>query len=113
MPGDEDVRQILSQMLHAFHYTSQEIAKLGASLDVLRSAISSTQENPTAYEQQLRQQEVQAQVAALKAHKFPEPLHRPALILVKLATYHHTLLTHCSLPLARLRLRSPVPEFGI
>jgi hypothetical protein len=44
MPVDEDVRKILVQIFQGFQMTSREIAKLGASLDVLRTAIASTQE---------------------------------------------------------------------
>jgi hypothetical protein len=40
MPVDEDVHKILLQIMRGFQMTSQEIAKLGASLAVLRRAIA-------------------------------------------------------------------------
>jgi hypothetical protein len=72
MPIDEDVRKSLLKIMDGFQMSNQEIAKLQASLDVLRTAIASTQPNPEAYEQQLRQQEKQAQSDALAGQQFPQ-----------------------------------------
>jgi hypothetical protein len=51
---------------------NQEIAKLQASVAVLRKAIALTQPKPKAYEKRLLRQEKKAQAAALSSQGFPQ-----------------------------------------
>ncbi len=72
MPVDEDVHKILRSMTDSFLMYNQEIAKLQASVYVLRKAIASSQPKPRAYEKRLRRQEAKVQAAVLSSQGFPQ-----------------------------------------
>jgi hypothetical protein len=72
LPSDDALRRSLIQVVKILQAQNQEIGKLNASIMAHRRAIAAGHSDPTAFETQLRQFEIDTQGLALSSQGFPE-----------------------------------------